>query len=106
MRTLTEYALMTSQLGFNTSYIYFFVSQFAGVGGVLQCATSPNPDPNNCSGGLTLDKWMLFILSMIVVTPLTLVRDIKKFAWTHIIMDLMVAISLFTICYYAIQNAL
>ena len=102
MRLFTEFSIIVSQSGFVTTYIYFFASQFAGIGSVLQCASSPNPDPSDCSGGLTINNLILFVVSMIVVTPLTMITDIKKFAWTHIIMDLFVAVSLFTICYFAV----
>ena len=69
---------------------------------MLQCATSPNQDPNDCSGGFSLDNLILFVICMAVITPLSLVRDMKKFAWTHIIMDLFVAFSLIAICYFAV----
>ena len=105
MRLLTEFCIILSQLGSVTTYIYFFVSQFVGIGGVLQCATSPISDPSDCSGGLTIDNLILFVVAMIFLTPLTMITDIKKFAWTHIVMGLFVTVSLLTICYFAIEGA-
>lgn len=52
-----------------------------------------------------MDNLTLFIISMIVLVPLTMVKDIKKFAWTHVALTTMIIVSLISICYYALENA-
>ena len=66
--------------------------------------TSVNFDPNNCEDGLVFNKWWRMPIAMALIVPLTLVRQIKKFAWTHIFVDFAVTLSVIVICFYATQN--
>ena len=47
-----DISLFASQFGFVCAYIYFIASQIGGAGGVIQCVTSSNPNPDDCSDGL------------------------------------------------------
>ena len=38
---------------------------------------------------------------MVILVPLCLIKDLKVFAWTHIIIDVMILCSLITICAFA-----
>ena len=67
--------------------------------------TSPSPGPDDCSGGMTLDNLTMFLISMAVILPLIMVKDIKKFAWTHIALNIMIVTAIVLICYSAVKSA-
>ena len=105
MRLFAEAVLFISQLAFGIPYIYFFVTQFGGEGGVLQCALSVNGNPNDCSDGFVMNKWYWMPIVMLMLVPLVWIRNMKSFAWTYTFIDIAAILSLVTLCVYAAKSS-
>ena len=78
-KIISDILLISSQFGFCTAYVYFIASQIGGEGGVIQCATSSNGDPEDCDGGKIISKWYWFLICIVLYLPLVFVRKIEKF---------------------------
>lgn len=98
-RVFVEIVLVASQFGFCTAYVYFLASQIGGIGGVIQCITSDNPD--TCEGGTVINKWIWMPICMAIYVPLVMVRKIEVFAATHVFGDVMIIITFIVIVAYA-----
>ena len=93
-----EVVLVASQFGFCTAYVYFIADQIGGIGGVIPCLTSDNPE---CDGGTVINKWIWMPICMAIYIPLVLVRKIEVFAVTHLFGDIMIIITIVIIFIYA-----
>ena len=96
-----DIALFSSQFGFVCAYIYFIASQIGGENGVIQCATTDNPDKNTCAGGVTISPWWFMLICMAIYVPLVFVRKIEVFAVTHLFGDIMIIVTIVVVCIYA-----
>ena len=74
MKVLSEVLIILNQISLNVTYIYFIASQIGGENGVLKCVTSVGLNTNDCSGGLTTNRWWWVPVSMVILVPLVLVR--------------------------------
>lgn len=79
--------LVIMQIGFAIGIIYFILNN---VKSVLEDAA-----------GLTVDiKWIGLIV-FVVVTPLSFMRSIEKFAFTYVFADILIFVTTVTILVYA-----
>lgn len=96
-----DISLFASQFGFVCAYIYFIASQIGGEDGIIQCITTDSTDLNTCAGGLLISRWWFFLICTAIYVPLVFVRKIEFFAVTHLFGDVMILITIVTICVYA-----
>ena len=97
-KVLTDISLFFSQFGFVCAYVYFIAQETQSV---VQCATSPAPRTPACEGGVYINKWWFLPLCMVIYVPLVLVRKIEKFAWTHMMADILIFVTLASIITYS-----
>ena len=100
MRIFTEGLIIASQLAFCTNYIYFISSS---MGSVINCARS-GADPATCSvatevfNGVNL--WYFMPVLMLIYVPLVWIRNMEKLAFTHVIADLIILVTVVTLLVY------
>ena len=96
-----DIALFGSQFGFVCAYIYFIASQVGGENGIVQCITTDSTDDESCAGGTLMNKWWFLVICLVIYVPLVMVRRIEVFALTHLFGDVMILVTLVTVCAYA-----
>ena len=68
---------------------------------MIECITTDSKDENTCKGGADISKWWFFVVCMVIYVPLVMVRKIEFFAVTHLFGDIMIIITVITVCVYA-----
>ena len=99
----TDCSLFASQFGFVCAYIYFIGKEMQSV---VQCATGSDATNTRyaCPDGDLVNKWIFLPICMAIYVPLVFVRKIEKFAPFHLFSDLMIFLTIITICIFAAKN--
>ena len=81
------------------------------MGSIISCAKYPKKaeDPDyNCAKAESVKEniniWIFFPILLIAYTPLVLIRDMKKLAWSHLLSNILVTSVLISVIVFASKN--
>lgn len=101
LKIVVDILIFFSQFGFCVNYVYFIQTQGNQV---INCISNSND--TQCAFYAEPPVPYLYFLPILlcVYLPLVWIRKTEKLAFTHIISDVLIAVTLITVCIYAGSN--